>query len=520
MMACVGILTLEACTEDFKELNTNPHEVTDEMLSYDNLRIGGFIPQMQADIVPTSDKDANEYQRAQNLAGDVYSGYMGAIHNWNNNRNNTTYDFSQKWHDVAFEVAFTKVMPAWKSIAQNSKDENPTTYALAQVLKVACMSRITDMYGPLPYSQFGKTGMHTPYDTQESIYESFFVDLDEAIDILEDFVQKTPNAKPLKRFDLVYGGDFKMWIRFANSLKLRLAMRTAYVTPAKAQTRAEEAVQHLLIEENTQNALLQSANGVSIFNPLKICWDNYNDIRMGANMESFLTGYSDPRISRYFQGATYDEDQEYRGVRNGIRVNNRDAYIKYSSPNIFSNTPVVWMTAAETNFLRAEGAIRGWNMNGEAQAFYEKGVTLSFNQWGAAIGDYLNNETSVAAPYTDPAGYGNDIPEGNSLLSTITIKWADGDSFERKLERIITQKWIAIYPDGQEAWTEFRRTGYPKVFPVVSNNSNGTVDTDTQIRRLPFPTTEYDNNNDEVNAAIGLLGGSDNGGTKLWWDKK
>lgn len=90
---------------------------------------------------------------------------------------------------------------------------------------------------------------------------------------------------------------------------------------------------------------------------------------------------------------------------------------------------------------------------------------------------------------------------------------------EQKLERIITQKYLAIFPDGQEAWSEYRRTGYPKLFTVDHNASNGAVNTNLQIRRLRFPASEYSNNNANVQAAVGLLGGPDNGGTKLWWDK-
>lgn len=77
-----------------------------------------------------------------------------------------------------------------------------------------------------------------------------------------------------------------------------------------------------------------------------------------------------------------------------------------------------------------------------------------------------------------------------------------------------------MFPEGMEAWSEFRRTGYPKIFPVVQNYSGGTIDTEKQIRRLPFPQTEYDNNNANVKDAISLLNGADHGGTPLWWDKK
>ncbi|WP_431215537.1 SusD/RagB family nutrient-binding outer membrane lipoprotein [Puia sp. P3] len=86
------------------------------------------------------------------------------------------------------------------------------------------------------------------------------------------------------------------------------------------------------------------------------------------------------------------------------------------------------------------------------------------------------------------------------------------------LEQIITQKWLALYPDGQEAWTEFRRTGYPKLFPVVVNNSGGTISTTGFIRRINFAQTEKNTNSGAVDAAVQLLGGPDNGGTRLWWD--
>jgi hypothetical protein len=109
-----------------------------------------------------------------------------------------------------------------------------------------------------------------------------------------------------------------------------------------------------------------------------------------------------------------------------------------------------------------------------------------------------------------------------SPANTLTIQWDDAATDEIKQERIITQKYLAIFPDGQEAWSEFRRTGYPKIIPIINarNQSGGTINTDIQIRRLKFPTTEYANNTAEVQKAVALIGGADNGGIKLWWDAK
>ena len=107
-----------------------------------------------------------------------------------------------------------------------------------------------------------------------------------------------------------------------------------------------------------------------------------------------------------------------------------------------------------------------------------------------------------------------------SALASIPVCWKQGGDFETHLEQIITQKYIAMFPEGQEAWSEFRRTGYPRIFPIVNDRSNGTVDVNEQIRRMTFPRSEYSNNRAALNRAIRLLGGPDQGSTKLWWDKK
>lgn len=100
-------------------------------------------------------------------------------------------------------------------------------------------------------------------------------------------------------------------------------------------------------------------------------------------------------------------------------------------------------------------------------------------------------------------------------MTTITPKWDATATNEQKLERIITQKWLACYPDGCEAWAEQRRTGYPQLFKVAVNNSNGVIDTDIMIRRLPFSS---DLDAGTISKLTNLLGGADNGGTRLWWD--
>jgi len=527
----IVLVTGSSCTKNFLEDNTDPNKATAEQLTYDNLALGGFITQMQTKVFPSlnnkENEDVNSYQLIYSLMGDIYAGHQGTSNAFGNNGvNNSTYAMIPGWYGAAFANAYKNAMAPWYSIKQKSEFSSPSTFALAQILKVMAMHRITDMYGPLPYLQFKTGSISTPYDSQEVIYNSFFTDLDEAIAVLTDFVQKNPGAKPLAKFDLIYGGDFAQWLKFANSLKLRLAMRIVNVNASKAKQAAEEAVAAGVMTSNNDNALLK-VDGISSVNPLYTICEGYNDTRMGANMESFLKGYNDPRIGLLFTkvalpaGSTPD----YHGIRNGSRFSG-NAYAVFSKLNVTLTTPIQWMAVAEIYFLRAEGALRGWSMNGTAQSLYETGIRTAFSQpiggTNTFAGDataYINDNTSKPAPYTDPVTSGNSIGATSTNLSKITIKWNAADNFNTSLERIITQKWIALYPDGQEAWAEFRRTGFPNIFKVVNNLGNG-ISTDLQIRRSPFPQNEYLNNSAAVTQGLSLLGGADTGGTPLWWDTR
>lgn len=514
-----------SCTKNFEDYNRDPAKATDSLLQYDYIGKAIFLIQMEKNVFPNATTgDASTYQVAQNLCADVFSGMLAFPTPFGGGRNNANYALNDGWTRAYFNNELNNVLSGWLEIKRRDSVSNPEIFAVAQIIKVLSMQRVTDLYGPMPYSAYGGGGFSVAYDSQESIYRSFFVDLDGAIASLDKYSKAFPGAKPIAKYDLIYGGDFTKWMRLANSIKLRAAMRLAYVLPDLAKQKAEEAVAdaHGLLADNGDNALLQTQGGITIVNPLYVISETYvADTRMSANMESFLTGFHDPRIAAYFNTST-EFPGVYKGIRSGIDIISKDDRKNFSGLHVTVSSPIQWMTAAEVYFLRAEGAARNWNMNGSAKALYEQGVQVSFakdNLPGAAT--YLADNTSTAAPYSDPVDSKNNVAAGDPALSTITIKWDDAADFETKLERIITQKWIAIYPEGGEGWSEFRRTGYPKVFPIVANYSNGVISTKTRIRRLPFPLPEYNTNATEVQKAVALLGGGpDNGSTRLWWDKK
>lgn len=524
--AVLGIMS--ACTDSFDDINTNKHQATDEMLETDNLKVGAFFTQMETRVVLFKDgitpenggSESSDYQVAQNLTADAFAGYAGLTGGWSNGDYTGVYFWKRGWYDQMFTRGFSQVMPAWQSIDKSSKEMNlPIVGAIADIVKVEAMHRVTDMYGPIPYTAFGSGTLSSKYDTQDVVYKKFFNELDSAIDVLTPYAET--GGKTMADYDVVYEGDIASWVRFANTLRLRLAMRVVYADEALAKQEAEKSISNAIgvIESADQRAELKHGR-VNYFHPLYDIAYNFNagEVRMSASMDSYMNGYNDPRLSAYFKPAA--SDGKYHGVRLGVMNMDPAKYAGSGISNLNVNnstTPIVWMTAAESYFLRAEGALRGWNMGGTAQHFYEEGVKMSFaeNSAGDATA-YLADDTSKPANYVDNTGDNN----STSALGTITIKWDESASFEEKLERIITQKWLAIYPDGPEAWAEFRRTGYPKLFPVVENHSNGTISTTEQVRRCPFPVNEYDTNPDGVQSGIKALGGLDNGGTKLWWDKK
>lgn len=516
LLAGLGLLLVESsCTKNFEKYNTNPRALNDSTFAYDGENVGGYFPAMEKSVFHTDDY---QYQLQQNLNGDIYSGYMMSGDPFAGGVNNTNYGLVAGWNLFPFDLGFQQEMASWYQIHLRAAKTRPDLDAVATILKVEAMHRVTDIYGPLPYTKYGQGVFATVYDSQQTIYESFFTELDAAITSLGAYVAANPTATPFAPYDDVFAGNYKEWLKFANSLRLRLAIRISMVDPTLAKTEAEKSAAdpNGMMITNADNAFLQSGNGLTFTNPVWICDISYTDVQMGAPMECFLNGYNDPRVKAEFLP---NSSGKFRGIRQGVAIGANGDYGQAAFFTIGQYDKIKWMTAAETLFNQAEGTLRGWNMGGgSVQSYYEQGITLSMQQQGVSIGNYLSDATSTETPYVDLVKPAYNVPAGSPNLSTITIKWNDGDSNDRKLERIITQKWLAGWPDGEEAWAEYRRTGYPILMPVATNNSGGTIDSQIQIRRLPFPQDEVNNNGPAVQKAIQLLGGPDNGGTRLWWD--
>ena len=506
-IALVLGLFIQACTGNFDEINRNPYQPTDRDLQGDNYKLGAFLPQLQNNVCPTQE---NDYQMCQNLIGDVYGRYMSITNDaWKTSY--STFNAPTNWINYPFNSVFTKIYGAWSQIKKETNGKGEI-FAWAQLLRIAAMHRMSDLYGPIPYNNVADGSIAVAYDDQQTVYSSFFTDLNNAIEVLTDYVSKNSGLSPLADYDYVYSGKLEQWIRFANSLKLRLALRIVYADPTLAKKMAEEAISHPIgiIASNSDNAAITCST-----NPIKVMWDAYSDTRACADIIAYMTSYQDPRTDKYFLKGNINGQQGYFGLRSGINIKSKAWALQYSAPQINTTDKLMWLNAAEVAFLMAESALRGWNMGNSADHFYNKGIQLSFDQYGATgVDRYIANNTLKPSFYEDPYGEFSE-----TIKNTTSIQWEENAPFEEKLERIITQKWIAMYPMGMEAWSDFRRTGYPRFLPVLVNNGIG-VSSEKLARRIPFPPSELENNRDNYLEAIFLLGGNDTYSTRLWWDQK
>ena len=530
----VGVLALSLFTAcDFQKVNTNEFELLPEEGLMDGISVGGPITALEKCVFPVGTQAdgtsvVNRYQTAYNLAADCWSGYFGQNNNWGG-PNNLNYFLKDGWVASSYTESYSTVVPLWQDLKGKTETQFPEVFALAQILKISAWHKATDMFGPIPYKEAGKGLITVPYDSQEEVYKSMFKELSDAIEVLTKYADNG-NSKLLPNADAIYAGDVHKWVVYANSLMLRLAMRVYYADAALSKQYALQAVNHSygVMKNKADEAKMERGASLEFKNNLDVLINQYNECRMGSSMLAYLGGYQDPRLPKYFntstvsQAVTVGTYGKYSGVPTGHDVSSNDAFKDSSRPAITSTTPTYWMRASEVYFLLAEAALHGFAVGGTAESLYEKGIEMSFEENGIAsseVADYMSSGLKPSAysfHLTNPS-VNVDAP----ALTQATTEWTGTD--EEKLEKIMIQKWIALYPNGQEAWTEYRRTGYPKLHSVVTNYSNGEIDSEVGIRRMRFPTNKSTSAEDIANLESArklLRGGLDKAGTRLWWDNK
>lgn len=414
---------------------------------------------------------------------------------------------------------------------------------------------MVDIYGAFPYQQYKENRTVNPYIYQgvKDVYMAVAENLDSIIACLSYYEENRPEWYKNKVQQMVhrYGKlvmdynngtkGFDTWIRFANSLKLRMALRMVKVQPELAKQWAEQAVAGGVIENHKQQVCLTPIYE-GFTNPILEITKTWNDSRLCASFESLLFSLDHPYIQYMFgknsenlrnnvtgevteantrivglrAGGYFGVDQQYAG--------NQYVGVSQVASEKIAMAPLYLIKWAEVDFLRAEGALRGWDMGGSAQFFYERGIRnaslidplMGDATYNSLVDAYMQKETATDYTYVDPFGDSPDMPS----VTKIGVKWNESDDRETKLEKIITQKYIALYPNSYEAWAELRRTGYPKVFPVLNPwDGDESLDDGEMIRRMTFPGRDDDATDKDIeNSGLDALGGPDLQGFRLWWD--
>jgi hypothetical protein len=507
------LFTAVSCTKDFEGLNVDKGDISDEDLKKDGAEAAFLLPVMMNNIVSTSTAE----QTQQNLQAESYAGYLEAPSNFLGNVNTTTYVTRGIW-ESSYTISVNGVMNNWLTMKRKGFDvKYPDLYAVALIMKAAAGQRLVDTFGPFPYSKYGDSA-EPPFDSPAAAYAAIFVDINQAVTSLLDAeaADPTADATRFKKWDRsTLGGEYKNWIKLANTLRLRMAIRISVVDPVLGKQQAELAVLPAnggVLDASTGSFAVASPSGINPHYTMTSAW---SDTRISAAVVTYLEGFGDPRLPAYVLPATDPVlNGAYRGIRPGVERPTKSVYENYSKYNVAPTTPMKIVDGAESYFLKAEALLRGWNMGGgTVQGFYEEGVKASIAENGVAGADAYLQSTTTQLPYVDPKR-----PDYNSpALTTNVVKWDEAASFDSKLEKIITQKWIAIFPEGTEGWSEFRRTGFPKQYHIMAPQ-NPVLPLGTFIKRLTYPTSVVTSSQNAYNAAVAdYLGGKEDEATKFYW---
>ena len=365
---------------------------------------------------------------------------------------------------------------------------NANQIAVSRILKAFYFARLTDYFGDIPYTQ-ALTGEVKPvYDSQQTVYNGLFKELDEAV--------KQFDGGVAAKGDILFSGNITRWKKFANSLRLVLAVRLSKADAAAGATQAKAALaaDGGVITANADNTMLNYPGG-NFNNPWYAAYLTRQDQAISEIMVKMLNERTDPRLNSF--GAA-DKTGKITGIPYGLP---REQAIQFTNANPTwsfalapsfraAATPLAILTAADVTLARAEAASMGWTTE-NAEQLYKDGIKLSMEYWKVftqASYDAYNTGALVAFKAGDNAG---------------------------NLEKIRMQRWFTFYPDGLQGWSEWRRTGVPALKPTpFAINSSKQI-----IRRYIYPSTEATLNGTNYQAAVGKISGGDTNDGKVWWDK-
>ena len=528
----LALLMVGSCTKDYEELNTRHDLVTEDVLNTDLLMT--YVQHRAIVLGLDGGSSTTGNYPGMSVSNSNRPFQVGSNGIWG-----STYSYYGR--NLADLI---RILENRDAEAGNS--DNASMIGIARILKAWTFSRLTDAFGDVPYFESclpQEQVVYSPiYDTQESIYEDLFKELREAVAQLDGSKENYGSN------DLIFGGDVAKWEKFANSLRLRLALRVRYVDASLAASEMSDLNESNLITSAEDDAFINTAyDYVENTNP------NFRGrlFTTGADMIKRYTGKTlldiwqdnyDPRLKLFadtaaatFPGTPGYEDIEFFGYRGHALLGYVPVQEKYpygsftcSQWSLHMYAPV-WpmsvLSSQEVYFALAEAALFGVKGSpGDAQGFYEKGVTAALN-WAVAWNDLIepqlldmfalyrpDSTAEFVAEYAD--FHRVTLAEVDAFVDSAAVMTLTGDN-EEQLEMIMNQKIAGYYPtQTYEAYLEWRRTGYPRVLVGSDDDALKGV----SPRRWLYPDSEQSLNTENLDDALSRLGGVDDMLAKMWWD--
>ncbi|WP_121811160.1 SusD/RagB family nutrient-binding outer membrane lipoprotein [Mucilaginibacter kameinonensis] len=469
ILSAAVLLSVTSCKKDLLKINQNPN--------------GSQTAQPDYLLTAATKATADTYWGVANNmdASLLFVQYWSKIQYTDPDR----YIYASSAFEELWSTGYAKSIVNLNQIIKLADAQGNTNYkGVALILRSWTFSLLTEAYGNIPYKQAANIDQYlTPaYDAQKDVYFALLDDLKAAQAALD------PSGKAIAG-DVIYSNNIASWKKFANSLRLRIALRIADREPAKAKQvlddiKAEGGSYISSNAETAQLVYLDSPNQ----NPVSNLFDTRDDYRISKTIVDKLFALKDPRLPIYAAPTQDATPQTYVGLPNGLLVGDASNYgfTKTSKPGTYfraPHAPAVILSYAESLFDRAEAAARGFTTE-DATSLYNQAVTAALAQYGIASADIATYVAQAAVKY-DASNYKKSIGE---------------------------QKWIALFGQGLEGWTEWRRLDYPQLQPAVAGTLNGKIPV-----RFIYPGTEQSLNKTSYQSAVAAQG-ADALTTKLWFD--
>ncbi|MEO6549307.1 MAG: SusD/RagB family nutrient-binding outer membrane lipoprotein [Ferruginibacter sp.] len=465
------LITLNSCKKDLEKVNVNPNAAQQAQPDY----------LLTAAIKTTAD---TYWGTTNNMNSSLlFVQHWSKIQYTDPDR----YIFSNNDFQELWTVAYSKSIVNLNQIIKLAGEQENANYkGVALVLRSWVFLLLTDAYGDIPYTQSAQIDQFlTPaYDAQKDVYAGILNDLKAAQAAL------VPSGKAIQG-DLIYNNNIALWKKFANSLRLRVALRISDRLPivSKQVLSDIQAEGGSFISSNAETAQLVYLNSPNQ-NPISNLFDTRDDYRISKSVTDQLIALNDPRLPVFSAKTQVATTQTYVGIPNGLLVGDASnlGFTKTSKPGTYftaPNAPAVIISYSEVLFLRAEAAARGFTTE-DAASLYSQAITASLKQYGIADSDIANYLSQPSVQY-DTTNYKKSIG---------------------------TQKWVALFGQGLEAFAEWRRLDYPQLQPAVAGTLNGQLPL-----RFIYPGTEQSLNGQSYKAAVAEQG-PDLLTTRLWFDVK